>query len=283
MTLGFVIGSFLVWKKGEEEGYDEDNLMDGNFLVIICSLIGARLWYVFWSFSDFEKNLFKAFAIIKIPGFSWFGAFLAGVTALAIYCHRKKWDFFKTADLFVFGLCTGQLFGLVGHFFDGSFYGKATSLPWGIKFPGFDQTRHPSQLYLFLLIFLILRLLFVFDKNYRTYDWYKNKRGEASPGFLFLAYLMLFSIASLIVDFFRERDLVFWQISFDQFFWLLTFLGAAGFLYLRSGFNFHKKLAKIFLLRKTEEIKVLGDFREPIKRKKAKKTQSRFKKGLEAK
>lgn len=281
MVLGFILGSFLIWKRGKEEGYDESELVDGIFLLTIIGLIGARIWYVFWHFADFENNLFRAFSIIRVPGFSWFGAFLAGLFALAVFANKKKWDFFQAADLFVFGLTLGQIFGLIGSFFDGSFYGKPTNLPWGIRFPGLDQPRHPTQFYLLLIVFLILRLLFVFDKNYRTYEWYKDKRGEADPGFLFLAYLIMFSLGSLFVGLFREQELtLFGLFSWDQFFWLLTFSLAVGLLYSRSGIDVgkFKKLKP-----QKKDLKVLGDYKEPVVKRKIKKAKFHLKTGMEAK
>ncbi len=231
-ALGFFFGSFLIWKRGKEENYDEERLMDAVLLSAIGVLVTSRIWYILLHWQEFGSNIVGWFDVVGAPGLSWFGALMGGLLVLKIFSSRQKWNFFKIADFFSFGACLSAIFIAFGLFLDGSAYGAPTSLPWGIAFPGLDQPRHPVQLYIFFLFILIFKLLYYFDKNYRTYQWYKNKRGEAAPGFLLLAFLALFSLGRFGVGFFFEHDL-YWMVN--QIMALGLSLGSLLVLFLRSG------------------------------------------------
>jgi prolipoprotein diacylglyceryltransferase len=205
MALGFFLGSFLVWQKGREE----DLLMDGILLVVLAALVAARIGYVLlhWLEHIYLLNL------VEQPGFSWLGALLGGVTALIFYCRKNKWDFYKLADLSVFGLILGLILGKIGFFlsqtaFDLSFLMEA-----------------------FLLVF-VYRLLVIFDKNYRTYEWYKDKRGEAKPGFLLFSFLISTSLIFLGAGAFRAWPQFFNLYQAGN---LLIILVSLGLFYFRSG------------------------------------------------
>jgi prolipoprotein diacylglyceryltransferase len=268
-ALGFFFGSFLIWKRGKEEGYDEEKLMDGIILSGLGALIGSRIWYAVLHYQELGLDLNSFFNIVGSPGFSWLGAFLGGILSLKLFAAKKKWEFFKIVDIFTFGISLTACFMAVGYFLDGSMYGASTNLPWGIVFPGLETARHPTQLYELFLLIVIFRLLYFFDKNYRTYEWYKGRRGEAAPGFLTLAFLGLFSLEKFAVGFFYEHDL-YWNVN-QLAALFLSFLSLLG-LYLKSGKAADLSLAGWFKKNGQQKIK---------NRKKTKKLH--FKTGIDAK
>lgn len=231
LVIGFFLGSFLIWKKEKEENFDEEKIMDAILLVTLVSLIASRTWYVIFYWVKVGGPL-AWFDFSNKAGFSWVGALIGGVLTLKFICKKNRWDFFKVADFSTFGLVLGSIFVHLGTFLDGSSYGTPTNLPWGIKFPGLETHRHPTQLYELVLMLLLLRLLYYFDRHYRTYNWYKNKRGEAVPGFLFLSFLGFLSLSKLIVVFFKEHDLYWRWLQAINFIVLLISL---GIIYFRSG------------------------------------------------
>ena len=86
--------------------------------------------------------------------------------------------------------------GRIGNFINAELYGRTTTLPWGVVFPGGgSQPRHPSQLYeAFLegaLLFAILQFI--------------SRRTTATgvTGWTFVAGYGLFRF---IVEFFRQPD-----------------------------------------------------------------------------
>ena len=189
LFLAFLTGSFFIWQKGREENFDADLLLDSLFLTAICAFIGARI--VFWIF-NFQGNIGQLFNFSKYPGFSFFGGLIGCLVLLAYFCKRQKWDFYKLLDVYVFGIIPAQILLRIGNFLDGSYYGRETAMLWGIKFPGLEKPVHPFSLYEILFLIGLFFLITKLERQYRLFEWYKDKRGQARPGFLFLTYLINF-------------------------------------------------------------------------------------------
>ena len=109
--------------------------------------------------------------------------------------------FFRYADLFCYGLITGQILGRWGNFFNSEAFGSPTNLPWKLFIP-FEarpleykecEFFHPTFLYESignLIIFLIL--LFVIFK-------FKNIKN----GTIFYTYIILYSFLRIFTEHIR--------------------------------------------------------------------------------
>lgn len=229
-ALAFFFASFLIWQKGKEEHYEEVELMDGMLLIILLSLLGARAGFVL---SQWPEKI-KFLDLIAEAGFSWQAALITGLVSLFLYCQKQKWDFFKVADFIVFGLILGLILVNLGRFisiFDvGDWH---TFIPLGA-----------SLIYL-LFYFLFLHL----DKNYRTYGWYKNKRGEAAPGFLILFFLISTHLINLVENFLLDWPQVFSWPKLEN---ILIIVLASLVFYSRSGDHDWKILGLYFKKRKEQ-------------------------------
>ena len=277
--LGFLVGAFVFWKKGKEEGFDEELLLDFWILSFLAGFLVARLTFCLTNPDCWSKPFLGFFAFVKLPGFSFLGFILVGAAVWATSSLKNKWDFWQIADGAVFGLLAFQIFWRLGQFLDGSFFGVKTSLPWGLVFPGVEDKRHPIQIYEILFLLFLYWLLSKFERRYRLFSWYQDRRGEAKPGFLSLSYIAFYSFWRLLLEFVRTSFLYWGGISWEQ--WvsiLLVVAGLVGF-YLRSGREIKIDLA--FL--KKEKVKPLSPAKKepkrvPRKRKKGK----HIKKGLDA-
>lgn len=120
------------------------------------------------------------------------------------FVRKKSLHFFLLADIAVLGVSAGYVFGRIGNFFNQELVGRITDVPWGIYVDG--TLRHPSQLYeAFLEGILIFIILFVVRK-YKTFD-----------GQLAILYGILYSIARIIAELFRQPDI---QLGFIYSDWL---------------------------------------------------------------
>jgi phosphatidylglycerol:prolipoprotein diacylglycerol transferase len=88
--------------------------------------------------------------------------------------------------------------GRVGNFINGELWGRVAdpSLPWGMVFRGAgDASRHPSQIYQFLLEGVLLFVLLW---------WYARKpRAQGQVGAVFL---IGYGVLRFVAEFFREPD-----------------------------------------------------------------------------
>jgi len=279
--LGFLVGAFIFWKKGKEEGFDEELLLDFWVLSFLAGFLVARLTFCLTNVDCWSKSFLGFFAFVKLPGFSFLGFILGAVAVWLAFSLKNKWDFWQIADGAVFGLLAFQIFWRWGQFLDGSFFGVKTSLPWGLVFPGVEGKRHPIQIYEVLFLFFLYWLLTKIERRYRLFSWYQDRRGEAKPGFLFLAYIVFYSLWRLLLEFGRTSFLYWGGVGWEQY--LSLFLIPAGLVgfYLRSGREI--KVSLSFL--KREKIKPLTPIKkEFIKRvPKERKKGKHIKKGLDAK
>ena len=146
-----------LWPEGEA-AFSEKNLDDLITWLIIGIIVGGRLGYVL-----FYKPLYyleDPVATLRIydGGMSFHGGFLGVVVAGILFCRKHQIPMLRAADVMAVSAPAGLLFGRLANFINAELWGRETSLPWGVIFPGYDaQTcsdnvmglcaRHPSQLY----------------------------------------------------------------------------------------------------------------------------------------
>jgi phosphatidylglycerol---prolipoprotein diacylglyceryl transferase len=81
-------------------------------------------------------------------GMSFHGGTIGVILAGIWYARRNRLDMLRLGDLIAAATPLGLFFGRIANFINGELWGRPTTLPWGIIFPGADgQPRHPSQLY----------------------------------------------------------------------------------------------------------------------------------------
>jgi len=88
--------------------------------------------------------------ILKVwhGGMSFHGGALGVLLAISVFAWRNGLDLLRLGDLVAAGAPIGLFFGRIANFINGELWGRPTTLPWGIIFPGAGPLpRHPSQLY----------------------------------------------------------------------------------------------------------------------------------------
>ncbi len=188
-ALGFFIATLLLAREAQKRGIPKATVESLAGWLIIGGIIGARLGYIllYWS-PDIPLTLWSAIKIWE-GGLAWFGGFIGALMVGWAYLHIKRLDFWKYADIFTVPLIVGHIFGRIGDYVTGGHPGKITTLPWGIYMDG--ALRHPVVLYEILGLLIILTAILCL-KKVRLFD-----------GFVFLSYVMLYSVQRIFLDFFR--------------------------------------------------------------------------------
>jgi len=167
-------------------------------------LIGARLGYVFfYNFSFFWHNplaIISPFDLmtgkfIGIYGMSYHGGLIGVIIVAVIFCRKNSISFWRWANFVVPAIPLGYFFGRLGNFLSGQLYGRVTTKPWGMYFPGVNQLRHPSQLYEAALEGLILFAVL----------WPLRNKKIMRENTL-ATYIIGYAVARMICEFFREPD-----------------------------------------------------------------------------
>jgi phosphatidylglycerol---prolipoprotein diacylglyceryl transferase len=162
-------------------------------------LAGGRLGEVlFYNTSHYLEHPLEILYIWQ-PGMSFHGGFLGVVLAGLIWVWARKIPILAFGDLLSVGSPIGLFFGRIANFINGELYGRITSEPWGMIFPGAGPfPRHPSQLYEAVLEGTVLfTLLF-------TLAYFKV--GKRFPGLLMGVFFAGYGLARSVVELYREPD-----------------------------------------------------------------------------
>ncbi|MGL4362498.1 MAG: prolipoprotein diacylglyceryl transferase [Cellulosilyticaceae bacterium] len=126
LTSGIMLGLFMAIYIGKKEGIDSDTIMDFLLWDIIFAILGARLYFVVFSWQYYKDHLNEIFSI-RNGGIAIYGAIIASILVALIYTQKKGIKFWKFADVATYGLLVGQAVGRYGNFVNQeAFGGEAT-------------------------------------------------------------------------------------------------------------------------------------------------------------
>jgi phosphatidylglycerol---prolipoprotein diacylglyceryl transferase len=178
---------------------------------VLGIIIGGRLGYVVF----YDPATYIA-APWKIPqvwegGMAFHGGFAGVVVAGLWFCKRERVPMLSMGDLLALAVPLGLGLGRLANFVNAELWGRPTTLPWGVIFPGeAAQTcdgivgicaRHPSQLYQAALEGLLLALVL---------SWLVFRRGWLKrPGAVMGVFLIGYGLARFAVEFVRQPDAQF--------------------------------------------------------------------------
>jgi phosphatidylglycerol---prolipoprotein diacylglyceryl transferase len=239
LAISLLLSFYVVWKRGKELYFNEEELFDSLFIILGVFLIGSRLGYVMVHFDEFGFNVFSWLNIIGKPGFIYITGFLAGMAAAFWQAKIRKWDYYATSDVLVVGLALSLSIMSLANFFNGSGYGAQTQSFIGVQFAGLYEKRIPVQLFEFVFYGLLFTFLWRLEATYRTIGWYKGSRSEANNGFITALFLIAQGVIGLGVLLFREGELLFSGFTIDIPVYFFIALGGIALLLNRSDLNFN--------------------------------------------
>lgn len=124
IMIGMILGVWIAIKLSRMRGYNSDMILDFVILAIPLAIIGARLYYVAFSWEEFAGHLDRIFTL-RMSGLAIYGGVIGGVLAAFIrakWCKMSIWDIL---DCCVPPLILAQAMGRWGNFFNQELYGAA--------------------------------------------------------------------------------------------------------------------------------------------------------------
>ena len=235
IACGMLLGLVVATRDARRRGQNPDDYSDFALYAIIFSIIGARLYYVIFSWDLYKDNPIQILNI-RGGGLAIYGGVIAAALTLYFFCRIKKKSFLEMADTGVLGLVTGQILGRWGNFFNMEAFGSYTNNLFAMQLRknlvnpamisenlinnivnvnGVEYIQvHPTFLYestwnLFLLIFLL---------------WYRKK--QTFKGEIFYLYLGGYGLGRFIIEGLRTDSLMLFGtgIAVSQGLALLCFI-----------------------------------------------------------
>ncbi len=121
--LGVLAGILMAVHMAKATGQDPDIYWDFAIYAVIISVIGARIYYVAFSWEFYKDNLLDIFNL-RNGGLAIYGGVIAAFITLFVYCRIKKLNPLLMGDTAVPGLILGQAVGRWGNFTNREVFGE---------------------------------------------------------------------------------------------------------------------------------------------------------------
>ena len=128
IIIGLLICIYMAGRKMVKMGYKKEYLENMIIVVFIAALIGARIYYVIFSWEYYKDNPLEIFAVWH-GGLAIHGGVIMGFIAALIYSHYLKIKVMLFGDLIAPWLLFGQGLGRLGNFANGEAHGVPTITP----------------------------------------------------------------------------------------------------------------------------------------------------------
>lgn len=217
IAIAMIVGISIALHEAKRTGQNQDTYLDLLMLTMLTSVLGARIYYVIFSWDNYKDNLSEILNI-RNGGLAIYGGIIAGVITVFIYSKIKKMKFLQIADTVCMGLAAGQIIGRWGNFFNREAFGEYTNNLLAMQLPvsavreneitsamwkhvvtigGVEYIQvHPTFLYEGLWNLMVLLFLFWFRKR-------KKFEGE-----LFFCYLVGYGVGRFWIESLRTDQLL---------------------------------------------------------------------------
>ena len=214
IALGYIVASFQATRTGQ----DKEVYLDFAMYAVIISIIGARIYYVIFSWDDYKDDLVQIFNL-RAGGLAIYGGIIGGIATALVYSKIKKINFTLLADTACAGLITGQIIGRWGNFFNREAFGDYTNNLLAMRLSTYDVSQnaitrkmlemaeeggyvgfvqvHPTFLYESVWNLFILIIILIYTKH-------KKFEGE-----LFLIYMGGYGLGRAFIEGLRTDQLTF--------------------------------------------------------------------------
>lgn len=215
--LGILAGIFIAAAEAKRTKQKTEDYYDLTIYAVIFSIIGARLYYVIFSWDMYKDDLLSIFNI-RQGGLAIYGGVIAAIITVCIFAKKRKMSAPLIVDTAGLGLVAGQMIGRWGNFFNREAFGEYTDGLLAMRLP-LDAVRssdvtelmrkhmetvdgvsyiqvHPTFLYesLWCLMVLVVMLLY---RKYKKFD-----------GEVFLLYLFGYGAGRFWIEGLRTDQLL---------------------------------------------------------------------------
>ena len=212
-----LLGFWIAAREAKRTGQNPENYLDMGIIGVIAGIVGARLYYVIFSWDMYKDNLLDIFNL-REGGLAIYGGVIAAVISVLVLAKVKHLSAPQIFDTIAMALLNGQMLGRWGNFFNREALGGYTDSLFAMRLP-LDAVRssdvteqmrrhieridgvsyiqvHPTFLYESLWCMVLLIILFAYRKH-------KKYEGE-----LFLMYLFGYGLGRFWIEGLRTDQLL---------------------------------------------------------------------------
>lgn len=223
ILLGLMLGVYLAVKEAPRKKILQDDILDFILIAFPLSIIGARIYYVAFSWSDYKDNILSVFAIWN-GGIAIYGGLITGAIILYFFTQYRFIKTLDFLDVVAPSVMLAQAIGRWGNFFNQEAYGKAVDslnyLPGFIRDQMYIDGAYRQPTFLFESLWNLLGFVVICILRRRPK---LLKQGEITA-----FYLIWYGCGRLLIEGLRTDSLMFLGIRVSQ--WLSGILILVGII-----------------------------------------------------
>lgn len=233
IVTGMLAAIWLASKEEKRLGLKEDTVIDLAFWVIPAGLVGARLYYVVFSWETFADDPLSILYIWR-GGLAIYGGIIGGGLAALLFSLRRGLNPFTITDIIVPGLALAQSIGRWGNYFNMEAYGPEITdpawqfFPFGVLIP--EGETHAWHMATFFYESVWNAAVFVML-------WFVVRRRSRHTGTVTGWYLLLYGIGRFFIEGLRTDSLMSGSLRVSQVLSIVLALCAAITLIARAVYD----------------------------------------------
>ncbi len=212
-----LIGFLIATSEAKRTRQNPEDYLDMGIVGVIAGIVGARAYYVIFSWDMYKDNLLHIFNL-REGGLAIYGGVIGAVIAVFVLARIKRLSPFQILDTIAIALLNGQMLGRWGNFFNREAFGEYTDSLFAMRLP-LDAVRsgdvtelmrehieridgvsyiqvHPTFLYESVWCCVLLIILALYRKH-------KKYEGE-----LFLLYIFGYGLGRVWIEGLRTDQLL---------------------------------------------------------------------------
>lgn len=134
IALGMLVGMGYVILEAKRKNKNPNHYMGMMITGLVTAFVGARLFYVAFSWSLYKMNVMEIFRT-RNGGMAFYGGLFGGIFGAWLFCKIRKLPFAQMADTASIGIVIGQIIGRWGNFFNRESFGEYTNGKLAMQLP----------------------------------------------------------------------------------------------------------------------------------------------------
>ena len=198
IATGLLLAIMYAMKETKRYKISQDKLLNCVLVGIITAIIGARLYYVVFSWDSYKDNPISIL-YINNGGLAIYGGIIGALLGGGIMAKVQKMNVLAVLDIAMIGFLIGQGLGRWGNFMNQEAFGNVVpdNYLFGMISEGTgNKLVHPCFLYESVWCLLGVAFLHIFSKKFQRYY-----------GQIFYIYLIWYGMERVVVEGLRTDSL----------------------------------------------------------------------------
>ena len=195
IVTGVIVAVILACREEERAGLPKDTVIDLALWLIPFGIIGARIYYVVFSWEQFSDDFLSVFRIWE-GGIAIYGGIIAGLIVLLIFCRKRHLSALTLCDIIAPGLVFAQAIGRWGNWFNIEAYGLQVTdpalcfFPFSLQVPAEGNAWHLATFFYESVWNMLIFIFLMIGRRKRL-----RARGD-----VFCFYLLLYAAGRLVIE-----------------------------------------------------------------------------------